>query len=115
MNVKITLAKLFTTVLLGWCHQSGLHFTVHRITSEDTEFRLCIIMMKLIVAQYQLHKVMELTSSKIGYGRKCSKLLTTSTLCSLQIEVGFSVKHITITYSYVTETSFTTAMKVIII
>ena len=35
--------------------------------------------------QYQLHRVMELTSSGIGYRRKCSRLPATSTLCSLYV------------------------------
>ena len=37
--------------------------------------------------QYQLHRVMELTSSGIGYRRKCSRLPATNTLCSLYLQM----------------------------
>ena len=37
--------------------------------------------------QYQLHRVMELTSSGIGYRRRCSRLPATSTLCSLYLQM----------------------------
>ena len=51
------------------------------------QVKMTMRIVEIMGYQYQLHMVMELTSSGVGYKRKCSRLPETSTLYLLYLQM----------------------------